>query len=137
MPTPSDRSTPATKALGIFGVAALAIALSSVAACRGQKVEPEAPMDVPDIRVTDDHIPFVCEDQTFQVAVSNAPTGIYAERIATTGGSVRSTKYQLTNIRKHSDGLEAVAGSVPLHIESMRKAGFHEHLAWGRLSCWR
>jgi hypothetical protein len=113
------------------------VALSSVAACRSQKVQPEASINAQDIRVTDDHIPFICEDQTFQVAVSNAPTGIYAERIATTGDSVQSTKYQLTNVRKHSGGLEAVAGSVPLHIESMRKAGFHEHLAWGRLSCWR
>lgn len=126
-----------TKFPGTLGSAALVIALSSMAACRGPKVEPEAPMDVSNIRVTDDHIPFICEDQTFQVAVSNAPTGIYAERIATTAGSIQSIRHQLTNIRKHSGGLEAVAGSVPLHIESMRKAGFHEHLAWGRLSCWR
>lgn len=85
----------------------------------------------------EDHVAFICEDDRSQVILSTQPAGTFVQLTSAGQAPGKTPGRQLNNLRRRENGFQAEVDGVPIHTERLRKLGFHEHLAWGKLSCWR
>lgn len=116
----------------------LVLLASALSACGDPSKQPKPIVgEVREIGANEDHLPFVCEDNRSQVFLWTGPAGTFVQRTPVGQESDQALARPLRDLRRRETGFAGAVDGTPIHVERLRKLGFHEHLAWGQMSCWR